>query len=94
MVLALKGFTSMTTNNQWTQTTIRLEHKGYVGGAERDEDGYLQGNVEGLKDSVVVYDGHNLVELAANFVESIEEYLSDCKSSGLTAEAPKLLIST
>ena len=27
----------------WTKNAIRLEHKGYVGGAERDASGHLQG---------------------------------------------------
>ena len=71
------------TSNEWTKTGIRLEHKGYVGGAERDITGYLQGSVEGLEDSVIVYDGNNIAELAADFVSSIEEYLSDCEAEGL-----------
>ena len=82
---------SMTTSSKWTKTEIRLEHKGYVGGAERDTTGYLQGSVEGLEDSVIVYDGNNIAELATDFVNSIEEYLSDCKADGLPAEEPKVL---
>ena len=74
------------TSNEWTKTEIRLEHKGYVGGAERDTTGYLQGSVEGLEDSVIVYDGNNIAELAADFVSSIEEYLSDCEAEGLPAK--------
>ena len=78
-------------SNEWTKTEIRLEHKGYVGGAERDTTGYLQGSVEGLEDSVIVYDGNNVAELAADFVSSIEEYLADCEAEGLPAEKPKVL---
>lgn len=79
------------TAKEWTRTVIRLEHKGYVGGAERDASGYLQGFVEGLQDSTVVYDGNDLVELAAGFVSAIEEYLVDCQAEGITAEIPKTL---
>ncbi|MEL6471957.1 MAG: hypothetical protein AAFQ74_19690 [Cyanobacteria bacterium J06623_4] len=45
----------MTTSNEWAKTEIRLEHKGYVGGAERDTTGYLQGSVEGLEDGVIIH---------------------------------------
>ena len=81
----------MTTSNEWIRTEIRLEHKGYVGGAERDATGYLQGAVESLADSVIVYDGNNIAELAADFVGSVEEYLADCEADGLPAEKPKVL---
>lgn len=84
----------MTTSNEWAKTEIRLEHKGYVGGAERDTTGYLQGSVEGLEDGVIVYDGNNIAELAADFVNSIEEYLADCEADGLLAEKPKVLSAT
>ena len=81
----------MIADNDWTKTTIRLEHKGYVGGAERDATGYLQGSVEGLANSVIVYDGNNVAELAADFVRSVDEYLTDCEADGTPAETPKLL---
>ncbi len=79
------------TTEVWTKTTIRLEHKGYVGGAERDVSGYLQGFVEGLNDSTVIYDGNDLVELAASFVAAVDEYLADCEAEGIAAEVPKTL---
>ncbi len=79
------------TTEAWTKTAIRLEHKGYVGGAERDPSGYLQGFIEDLLDSTVIYDGNDLAELAANFVAAIDEYLADCEAEGITAETPKLL---
>ncbi|MGB3296114.1 MAG: hypothetical protein WBB01_24275 [Phormidesmis sp.] len=82
------------TASEWTETAIRLEHKGYVGGAERDTTGYLQGAVEGLVDSVIVYDGKNVAELAADFVSSVEEYLADCEADGLPAETTKILSAT
>ena len=31
----------MATSDDWIRTAIRLEHRGYVGGAERDTTGYL-----------------------------------------------------
>ena len=81
----------MAISDEWTKTAIRLEHKGYVGGAERDTTGYLQGSVEGLENSVIVYDGNNVAELAADFVNSVDEYLADCETDGIPAEAPKVL---
>ena len=38
--------------------------------------GYLQGFVEDLRDSTVIYDGNDLAELAANFVTAVDEYLA------------------
>lgn len=81
----------MATSDKWIRTAIRLEHKGYVGGAERDTTGYLQGSVEGLENSVIVYDGNNVAELAADFVNSVDECLADCETDGIPAEAPKVL---
>ena len=81
----------MMTSDEWTSTVIRLEHKGYSGGAERDSTGYLQGSVEGLENSVIVYDGNNVAELAADFVNSVDEYLADCEADGIPAETPKVL---
>lgn len=79
------------TTEAWTKTAICLEHKGYVGGAERDASGYLQGFVEDLNDSTVIYDGSDLVALAANFVAAVDEYLADCEAEGITAEVPTIL---
>lgn len=79
------------TTEVWTKTAIRLEHKGYVGGAERDASGYLQGFVEDLNDGTVIYDGNDLVALAANFVAAVDEYLVDCETEGIPAEPPKTL---
>lgn len=62
-----------------------------MGGAERDVNGYLQGFIEDLLDSTVIYDGNNLAELAANFVAAVDEYLADCGSEGIAAESPKIL---
>jgi len=81
----------MSTDSEWNKTTIRLEYRSYTGGAERDDTGYLQGFVEGLVDSVVVYDGNDVAELAADFVRSIDEYLLDCEANNVPAEPPKIL---
>lgn len=80
------------TTESWAKTAIRLEHKGYVGGAERDDNGYLQGFVEDLRDRTVIYDGDNLAELAANFVAAVDEYLADCEAEGIAAETPLPLV--
>lgn len=78
-------------NNEWTTTVIRLEHKGYQGGAERHTDGTLQGYVLGLENSVVAYEGQTLSELAADFEEAVDEYLADCAADGIEAEMPQTL---
>jgi len=63
-----------------------LEYKGYLGTIEySQEDGVLYGKVLGIK-SLLSYEGETGSDLEEDFKSVIEEYLSDCKSSGKEAE--------
>ena len=65
-----------------------LEYKGYTGSIEYSkEDDLLFGKVLGIK-GLISYEGKTGKDLEVDFVEVIEEYLSDCKQQGITPEKP------
>lgn len=65
-----------------------LEYKGYSGSIEYSkEDNLLYGKVLGIQ-GLVSFEGKTGKELELDFVEAIDEYLSDCKAKGITPEKP------
>lgn len=65
-----------------------LEYKGYTGTIEYSkEDELLFGKVIGIK-SLLSYEGSTGTELEADFRGVIDEYLGDCKESGIKPEKP------
>ncbi|MDA3893841.1 MAG: type II toxin-antitoxin system HicB family antitoxin [Salinivirgaceae bacterium] len=65
-----------------------LEYKGYSGSIEYSkEDDLLYGKVLGIK-GLISFEGKTGKDLELDFVEAIEEYLSDCKEQGITPEKP------
>lgn len=65
-----------------------LEYKGYTGSIEYSkEDDLLFGKVLGVK-GLISYEGKTGKDLEVDFIESIEEYLSDCKQQGIIPEKP------
>jgi len=65
-----------------------LEYKGYTGSIEYSkEDDLLFGKVLGIN-GLISYEGRTGKELEEDFKESIESYLADCKSQGITPEKP------
>ncbi len=65
-----------------------LEYKGFTGTIEYSkEDALLFGKVLGIK-SLLSYEGTTGAELEADFRAIIEEYLADCKASGIKPEKP------
>jgi len=57
-----------------------LHYKGYHGSVEYSkEDECLCGQVLGLKDSLIVYEGNTLAELIEDFEAGIDSYLSGCE---------------
>lgn len=65
-----------------------LEYKGYSGSIEYDEeDELLYGKVLGIK-GLLSYEGQTGKELEVNFKETVDAYLSDCKSEGKKPEKP------
>lgn len=67
-----------------------MEHKGYHGTIEVDEErGLLHGEVLGLRD-VVTFQGQTVEEARQAFEESVDDYLAFCAQRG---EEPEKLFS-
>ncbi|MBI9069035.1 MAG: type II toxin-antitoxin system HicB family antitoxin [Salinivirgaceae bacterium] len=65
-----------------------LEYKRYTGSIEYSkEDDLLYGKVLGIK-GLISFEGKTGKDLELDFIEAIEEYLSDCKQQGITPEKP------
>ncbi len=65
-----------------------LEYKGYTGSIEYSkEDDLLYGKALGVK-GLISFEGKTGKELELDFIEAIDEYLSDCKEEGITPEKP------
>ncbi len=65
-----------------------LTYKNYTGSIEYSkEDGLLYGKVLGIK-GLISFEGKTGEDLEVDFISAIDEYLSDCKESGLNPEKP------
>ena len=65
-----------------------LDYKGYSGSIEySDEDGLLYGKVLGIK-GLLSYEGETGKDLEADFKETINVYLANCKSENKIPEKP------
>jgi len=61
-----------------------LEYKGYTGSIEfSQEDNCLYGQVQGMPDNLISYEGTTASELYEDFKEAIETYLDYCKRKGI-----------
>lgn len=68
--------------------TNTIEHKGYVGKVEFDNDaGVLHGEVMNLRD-VITFQGESVAELRQAFIDSVEDYLEFCAERGEEPEKP------
>jgi predicted HicB family RNase H-like nuclease len=65
-----------------------MEHRGYVGLVEFDEDAEVfHGEVVNLRD-VVTFEGRSVRELRKAFEESVNDYLEFCRQRGEEPEKP------
>ncbi len=65
-----------------------LNHKGYIGSVEfDDEDEAFHGKVIGIRD-VVNFQGISVEELKKAFIDSVEDYLEFCAERGEEPEKP------
>ncbi len=65
-----------------------LQHKGFAGSVEYSaEDDCLYGKVLFIR-SLLTYQGNNVAELKQAFVETVEDYLDDCRKGGIKPERP------
>ena len=66
----------------------QLHYKGYSGSVEySEEDDCLHGRVIGIRPSIT-YEGQDVAELKKDFQDGIEDYLDDCRESGVEPERP------
>ena len=65
-----------------------LEYKGYTGSIEYSkEDDVLYGKVHGIQ-GLISYEGATGNELEADFIDTIDAYLTNCKQGGIAPEKP------
>ncbi len=57
-----------------------MKYKGYWAEVNySDEDECFCGKIEGLKDSLILFEGETVKELKRDFKEAIDDYLQTCK---------------
>jgi predicted HicB family RNase H-like nuclease len=65
-----------------------LEHKGYVGRIDFDDEAEIfHGEVINTKD-VITFQGSSVKELKAAFIDSVEDYLAFCEERGESPDRP------
>ena len=56
-----------------------LKYKGYMGSVEfNEEEGCLQGHVQGMRDELLDYKGKSVAELEKKFKNGVDKYLAKC----------------
>ena len=64
-----------------------MEYKGYWAEIRySDEDGCFCGKIEGLKDTLISFEGNTVEELKKDFKEAIDFYLDNCKEANEVPE--------
>ena len=70
-----------------------LEYKGYKGSVEYSlQDDCLHGKVQGIRKTLILYEGLSLEELRRDFQEGVDSYLEACRADGRNATAGTLLL--
>lgn len=66
-----------------------LEYKGYKGSVEFSKaDNGLFGKVLGMSKDLILYEGHTVDELRADFEAGIDSYLAACEADGIEPRRP------
>lgn len=64
-----------------------MKHKGYWAEVKySDEDGCFCGKIEGLKNTLIFFEGETVKELKKDFKEAIDSYLESCRTNNETPE--------
>ena len=59
-----------------------MKYKGYWAEIKySDEDECFWGKIEGLKNTLILFEGNNVKDLKKDFKDSIDSYLEDCKAN-------------
>lgn len=66
-----------------------LRYKGYTGSVEfSDEDNCLYGKVQGLKKTLISYEGRTIDEIRDDFESAVDCYLESCAQRGVEPAKP------
>jgi predicted HicB family RNase H-like nuclease len=91
---ASPGFQKMVRLNQWDvfykkrEWTTMLNHKGYTGHIEFDDEaGLFHGEVVDTRD-VVTFQGRSVDEIVQAFRDSVDDYLDFCAERGEKPDKP------
>lgn len=64
-----------------------MTYKGYWAEIKySDEDECFCGKIEGLKDSLILFEGQTVKELKKDFEDAIDSYLNNCKKNNEVPE--------
>lgn len=64
-----------------------MKYKGYLAEIKySDEDECFCGKIEGLKDSLILFEGQTVKELKKDFEDAIDSYLDNCKKNNEVPE--------
>lgn len=67
----------------------QLKYRGYTGSVEySNEDSCLYGKVQGLKGTLISYEGETVDEIQRNFRKAVDCYLESCKERGIEPQKP------
>lgn len=67
----------------------QLKYKGYTGSIEYSaEDECLYGKVQGLRGTLISYEGASVDEIKTDFEGAIDCYLTDCQKRGIEPAKP------
>lgn len=66
-----------------------LKYKGYTGSVEYSaEDSCLFGKVQGLRGTLISYEGSTVEEIRQDFEEAVDSYLESCTRRGVAPAKP------
>lgn len=66
-----------------------LKYKGYTGSVEySNEDNCLFGKVQGLKGTLISYEGSTVEEIKKDFENAVDFYLESCRERGVEPARP------
>ena len=72
--------------------TNTFEYKGYIGRLTIDaDDNLIYGLVINVDRDTITFRGKTPAETKQDFQETIDEYLADCATDGITPDVPKVL---
>lgn len=67
----------------------QLKYKGYTGSVEYSaEDECLFGKVQGLKGTLISYEGETVEEIRHDFENAVDLYLDSCRERGIEPAKP------